>query len=261
MTTPSREYELLTQAVYQALVREVPDARVEHDLHLPDVSGVRHQVDVYLEFRVAGHLYRTIIECKEWSRKVDVGPVTAFYGLIESLGLEKGIMVSRVGFSDEAREFAAAKGIDLVELRRSTDKDWEGRVREVILRVSFYVPEITDVALEPVAAGASPRDVAVNTGEARLVEAGSGREETLQSILQRTLPKGWPEDWNTVTVPLGAGTLLVAGGERIAVSALRFRARYHRVDEQVLLDGEAIVRALLRDAFTGEIRTVHRIGA
>ncbi len=261
MTTTSREYELFTQIVYQALVREVPDTRVEHDVQLSDPSGVEHQVDVYLEFKIAGHVYRTIIECKQWTRMVDVGPVTDFYGLIQSLGVEKGIMVSKLGFSDPAREFAHARGIDLVQLRKPSEEDLERRIKRMVVRVSFYIPEIADVALEPATAAVSSRDLAVNTGEARIVDAGSGREETLQSVLQRTLPKGWPEDWQTVTIPLGAGTVLAVGGERIPVSELRFRARFHRADEQVLLDGEAIVRAILRDVFTGEIRTVRRVGA
>jgi hypothetical protein len=62
----SKDYERLTQEVYSELlkVQGFPDINVQHNICITGKSGVKHQVDVFWEFKQAGALHKTIIECK-----------------------------------------------------------------------------------------------------------------------------------------------------------------------------------------------------
>ena len=56
--------------------------------------------------------------------------VVEFAEILED-ALNKGVVVSKIGFTRDARKYAKFKGIGLVELRKPLDSDWDGRIREV----------------------------------------------------------------------------------------------------------------------------------
>jgi hypothetical protein len=69
--------------------------------------------------------------------------VLAFKATLEDLpGQPRGIVVSRKGFQEGAREFAAGHGILLYELREPEDRDWDGYVREVHLHMEVHAPVV-----------------------------------------------------------------------------------------------------------------------
>lgn len=80
-------------------------------------SGQSHQIDVWVEFRRFGLLYRTIIECKCWDRPVGVEPVMVLAQRMEDLGAQKGVLVTTLGFQSGAYRLASSKGIALVLCR------------------------------------------------------------------------------------------------------------------------------------------------
>lgn len=58
---------------------------------------------------------RTYVQAKHWrNRKVGVRPVRELAGVVTTAGVEAGIVVSSIGFTREARQFAASAGIELV---------------------------------------------------------------------------------------------------------------------------------------------------
>lgn len=66
----SSKYELFTQQVYQILLNaEWPGKNicVHHDVKLTGTSGLKHQIDVYWEYELAGIKNRVAIECKDYS--------------------------------------------------------------------------------------------------------------------------------------------------------------------------------------------------
>lgn len=62
----AREYELLTQAVYQAILTKegADNLLVEHNVSQTGRSGVAHQCDVLWKFRHAGLEHAVVVECK-----------------------------------------------------------------------------------------------------------------------------------------------------------------------------------------------------
>jgi hypothetical protein len=103
-----------------------PDANVTFDdrgtLVLPGrFSGIDRQVDVLVEGRFAGlpEIRRMIVDCKCFSRNVDVQAVEAFAGFLDDVNVELGLLVTTAGFSEAARrraEHVRGLRLDVVEL-------------------------------------------------------------------------------------------------------------------------------------------------
>jgi|GEM_PF-1821487 len=115
--TKSKDYELITRAIFQTLVDqdEARNIAVEHDVTL---SGkfLDHQVDVYWRFESAGIEYSTVVECKDWNRRLEQEKLLAFSAKLEDLNNPKGVMVTRSGYQSGAVEYAKKHGIYLYEL-------------------------------------------------------------------------------------------------------------------------------------------------
>lgn len=131
---PNTEFELFTQRIYQRLVNNdvLKPTKVQHNVKLKGKSGCAHQIDVYWEYEIAGNLHRVAIECKNYDSLVPVGKVRDFQGVISDLNKVNGIMVSRKGFQEGAKIFAAEYGISLKELRRPGWNEKIGSITTVI---------------------------------------------------------------------------------------------------------------------------------
>lgn len=123
MKKSGKQYELLTQKIYQALLNyddmksDYHKIDVKHNVKLKGRSGNTHQIDVYWEFELAGVVYKTIIEVKDWENEVKQMHLHAFKTVIDDIpGAVSGIFVSRNGFQKGAKIFADSYGIKLVQL-------------------------------------------------------------------------------------------------------------------------------------------------
>ena len=116
---PNIEYELFTQEIYQQLVNSdvIKPTKVEHNVKLRGRSGQKHQIDVYWEYEIAGNKHKVAIECKNYSKPVPIGKVRDFKGVLDDLNNVNGIMVTKEGFQEGAKEYAKEYGISLKELR------------------------------------------------------------------------------------------------------------------------------------------------
>ena len=94
-----RRFEALCEALYgQAGVR------TESQSHGPDGG-----VDIWLYLQHASK--PMIVQCKHWSRKVAVDDMRAFFGVLKSHDLERGIFATSATFTADAAAFASANGI------------------------------------------------------------------------------------------------------------------------------------------------------
>jgi hypothetical protein len=142
-----KEFERLTQRVFAALHRQenVRNVRVEHDVSLTGVTGVKHQVDVYWEFVAAGIDHRVVVECKDLGRPVDLGVVNTLLGVLSDLpGQPRGVIVAKSGFQSGATELAQSRGITLYELREPEDADWDGFIARVQINGVVYLPHLAE---------------------------------------------------------------------------------------------------------------------
>lgn len=138
----STEYELFVRDIQQILLKAqgLETIRVDHNIKLKGVSGQEHQIDIYWEYRIAGITHRVALECKLYKRKVDLGVVRDFWGVLDDVSGLRGVIISPVGFTSGAKTFASSKGIGLKVLREAKDTDYKGRLRAIHINVTTRLP-------------------------------------------------------------------------------------------------------------------------
>lgn len=144
-----QDYEEITRHIY-ATLGEAHGVKIEghgKDCKVKGRSGVEHQVDVLTSHSDGIHTYKTMIECKYWEQNINKDIVMKVAEVVDDAGLNKGIIVSKHGFTPDAISYAEFKNIGLVELRKPTDEDWKGRIRDIRVNLHMVLPEITNLEL------------------------------------------------------------------------------------------------------------------
>ena len=142
-----QSYEELVKDIYMAL-GQMHGVSVEGwgwNCKIVGKSGALHQVDVLTKHGDGLHEYRTAIECKYWNKKVSKEAITKLKYIVEDASISKGIVVSKMGFTDSAKAVALDSNIGLVELREPLDSDWKGRVREFCFKINLKRIRLKDV--------------------------------------------------------------------------------------------------------------------
>jgi Restriction endonuclease len=141
-------YERLAAVVFKALHEQHV---VIHDFRLRGDSKVKHQIDVLIEVR--GMQKRVLIECKDFDKsgkKVGLGILRDFRSVVEDTKADEAFVLTCTAYTQHAMKYAKAKGIKLAVLRAFEDKDWEGRIKQVIVNLHFQAPprlERTEIEL------------------------------------------------------------------------------------------------------------------
>lgn len=117
MSLPGVQFEELVEQILRILTAAQPGIQVERDVHLEGPEGTR-QIDVLVRSTVGPFALTTIIECKDFIRKIDVTKVDALHSLIQDVRASKGVIVSRKGFSGTAIQKARRLGISLLRADR-----------------------------------------------------------------------------------------------------------------------------------------------
>ena len=129
----SREYELLTQSIYQAILRQEGYHNIDvlHDKDITGRSGVAHQVDVSWKYTQAGIEHHVLIECKDFNSPLTLEKIRNFFAVLHDTGASRGVMVTKTGYQSGVEAFAKFYKIGLKILREPTEEDWEGRIRNI----------------------------------------------------------------------------------------------------------------------------------
>ena len=176
------EYELLTQSIYKEILAKegVNTIDVQHDISIAGRSGVKHQIDVYWEFRQAGITHRVLVECKNYTSHVTLEKARNFSSVLDDIGNCIGIMVTKTGYQSGVADFCKYRGIALKLLAKPTDADWEGKIREIHLNMRPRVP---------VSSKTHPIVVTL------FFQPESEEQKTrLESLLEKSLPAPVPTD-------------------------------------------------------------------
>lgn len=109
---PWRRYE---RQIHDRLVRAAggdEKAEVVFDKRLPGrLSGVERQVDIFVQGEFANGVGQATmaVDCKCFTRKVDVKQVETFIGLVDDVGTDLGLIVTTQGFTPAAQKRALAE--------------------------------------------------------------------------------------------------------------------------------------------------------
>lgn len=90
------------------------DFKITHNKIL-NVSDGRYQIDVYAEFTAMGSQFKVLCECKKYKNRVNRDKVAILHRKLESIGAQKGILISTSDFQSGAIEYGKAHGIALIK--------------------------------------------------------------------------------------------------------------------------------------------------
>lgn len=93
----------------------LPDFNIEHNVKVPASDGI-YQIDIFADFKALGTTIKVVVECKQYKRPVSRDKVETLYSRVNSLGANKGILMSTSGFQSGAIQFAKAHGIALLQV-------------------------------------------------------------------------------------------------------------------------------------------------
>ena len=261
------EYEKFVQSMYEAVLRAegVENLSVQHNIKLKGQSGGEHQIDLFWEFKLAGQIYRTAIECKDFDKSIPVGRVRDFYAVISDIPNLTGIFATKIDYQSGAIKFAKQKGISLKIVREPTDLDWEGRLRTINLNLRLIIPMITNfepritpTAIEKLKTNGINQ---VNSGflsNESIIFGPAGNPIATYDDLRSKLPHhSTPVVSAKHFIPYPSHILKV-GGHDIEIDGCDLTYRVDIIDDQMIISGDEFVRAVLTDAESREINFVEK---
>lgn len=153
------KYEMITKYIYETLGKDfgVKIVGYGRKCKVTGKSGIDHQIDVLTAHSDGIHSYQTAIECKYWEQKITKDIVMKVSEIVEDAGINKGIIVSKSGFTQDTLDYARYRNVGLVELRESSEKDLDGGAEridlgwlEIRVKCSILRPEILGLSIERV---------------------------------------------------------------------------------------------------------------
>lgn len=100
-----KENERFEQVVAEMQRSLSPKANIIHNTFLVDkITKTRRQVDVLIEDKIGQIPIKIVIECKYHSRRISIGEAEEFIKKLQDIGVQRGVMVSKKGFTKPALE-------------------------------------------------------------------------------------------------------------------------------------------------------------
>ncbi|MEZ4720870.1 MAG: restriction endonuclease [Flavobacteriales bacterium] len=108
-----KEYE---KEILKYFQQAYPKTRISFDQSvLGRYSKVERQIDILIEGDIAGYKIRVVVDCKLFSRKIDVKQVESFSSMVKDVGGHQGVLITSKGYSKAAIN-RAFYGDDKIEL-------------------------------------------------------------------------------------------------------------------------------------------------
>ena len=122
-----RKYE---SHIFEHLRAQFPNADIRADQQLfGRYSSTNRQIDILVEGRLLGYDVRAIVDCKHFSRKVDVKVVDEFVGFMSDIGAHIGMLITNGGYSPAAQRRAANDPqtihLEIVEPSKMSDREFD----------------------------------------------------------------------------------------------------------------------------------------
>lgn len=175
----SKCYERACQAIMHRHSPQLGYGWVEGSKYYP---GKRSKARRGRQIDVTIHLpdeQLVLVECKQWNEELDVQNIEGFDAKVRlDIGLDGAMMVSCVGFTEAAINYAKDRNIGLITLNRAATRD-------------EYVMKLDDQILVGFLEELGARDVAAFNVEAVFVNTSqiSDEDSSLQSIPIQESPK------------------------------------------------------------------------
>ncbi|MFZ2283977.1 MAG: restriction endonuclease [Lutibacter sp.] len=117
------KFEKLVESIYKNLHKNTQNSKIEHNKKLMGADGLR-QIDILITSEIVDIKILTIIECKDYYSKISVGTIDAFHSKLLDINANKGILISRNGFSKTSISKAKRLGITLCTANEALNDNW-----------------------------------------------------------------------------------------------------------------------------------------
>ncbi|WP_227734818.1 restriction endonuclease [Yersinia proxima] len=128
------DWKALEQLVAMIQRQLSPDAVVQHNVMLDGIqSETKRQVDVLVEQSIGQYKMRIVIDCKDYTKPVDVKGVEEFHGLVQDVCAHQGVLVCPAGFTKTALRRAQKLQIALYRPVSTGNHKWRAEVTAPVL--------------------------------------------------------------------------------------------------------------------------------
>lgn len=133
------KFEHLATEVFTVLSKDKGHEKVEHDVLMEGPDGPR-QIDVLITGSVGPFEVKTIVECKDYNKNVNVTALDALYSKLLDVNAQKAVMVARKGFTNGAKRKAKRLGISLCTIHSVEHEKWKFEL-EIPIIITEYACE------------------------------------------------------------------------------------------------------------------------
>ena len=134
------KFEHLATDVFTILSQNKEHEKVEHNVLLEGPDGPR-QIDVLLTGTIGPFEVKTIVECKDYNKNIDVTVIDALFSKLQDVNAQKAVLVARKGFTGGAKKKAKRLGISLCTIHSIEHEKWKFEV-EIPIIITEYACEI-----------------------------------------------------------------------------------------------------------------------
>lgn len=136
-----KKFEKLAESIFSKLIKNPNYERVEHNVLLNGVDGER-QIDVLVTSQSVGIEFKTIIECRDYNKKLSISNIDGFHSKLLDVNANKGILISRKGFSSKSISKAKRLGITLCTADETEEDNWESIIDLPILFEEIHLVDL-----------------------------------------------------------------------------------------------------------------------
>lgn len=123
MPKRTNDFQGLIKLIYDQIVPE-GGIVTESGMVLDKEAGILREVDILVEYKYAGHPFKFIVECRNYSRKQTIEWIDGLIGKTKSFDVNKVIAVSNKGFHPSAIRKAKENNIEIFTLEQANDTKW-----------------------------------------------------------------------------------------------------------------------------------------
>ena len=247
-----KEYEAVTAALYQAMGESsgITIVGFGSSCRVKGKSGSWYQIDVLTGQSNGLQTVRTAIECKYWQKRVTRNVVSNLITTIEDTNIEKGVIVSKEGFTSGAIALAKQRNISLVEMREPNDADWEGKIKIIHGILHMTSPEFYDVEFVQPPHQVGNRIQYTASGQELTIKEPGKETKTLDQIANAAVTSVTSPDQILEVRFLVGTTMHIVGFDKHAmIEAVRFKVRHHDHETEFVVDAAEVIRLIVKGIF------------
>lgn len=263
-----KEYEKVTRDIYEALGQKVGVKIIGYgnSCKVKGKSGIDHQIDVLTEHSDGIHYYKTAIECKHWNVTVNKDIVMKVESIVEDALINKGVIVSKLGFTSDAIEYARFKNIGLIELRELNDSDWEGRIENICVKMHIVSAEILGLEIlidQSTQPNIKPGEILI---EGYYINEPSGKKIEMKEYVKLFQDEIYARNQEKIEIekiyefPEGSVLVNSLTNTETQIKGLKFKGFLRIGTQEIKIKGRDHIWLIMKSIFEGNSYTITKTG-